>query len=68
MSLDLQSRDTGEPMVQSSSAGRLKYTKQRLWSVSKGMRKLISYYLGKRSLLTWGANLKLFALSKSTAD
>lgn len=61
MSQDLQGRDTGERMVQSSSAGRLKYTKQRFWSVSKGMRKLIPMhrYSGKRSLLTWGVNLNL---------
>lgn len=49
MSLDLQGRDAGEPMIQSSSAGRLKYTKQRLWSVSKGMRKLISLCTGTQA-------------------
>lgn len=49
MSQDLQGRDAGEPTVQSSSAGRLKYTKQRFSSVSKGVRKLISQCTGTQA-------------------
>lgn len=64
MSLDLQGRDAGEPMVQSSSAGRLKYTKQRLWSVFKGMKKLISPCTGTqaRGVFLPGESISSFLL------